>query len=92
MAMMNRKPEVVRVGEHTAGAFSDRLPRRLPNGWLFSLSNERYLDGNGANYEGRGISPDIAVKALDRLDIESGHDAALEKAIGVLRSRQDKFQ
>ena len=88
MAMMNRKPEVVRVGERTAGAFSDRLPRRLPNGWLFSLSNERYLDQNGVGYEGRGIAPDIEVPVFSIVDTEQGIDMSLERAVAIVTKKQ----
>ena len=85
MAMMNRTPEILRAGERTAGAFSDRLPRILPNGWLFSLSNERYLDKNGTNYEGGGLVPHIRAPALSESSLAVGRDMALETAINALQ-------
>lgn len=62
MALFNREPKVVRIGQRTAGHFSDMLPRTLPNGWLFALPNERYIDQSGNSYDISGISPDISIK------------------------------
>ncbi len=48
-------PHVTRIGSHTTGATSDALEKRLPNGWLFSISNEIYKDLNGTIYENTGV-------------------------------------
>lgn len=50
---------VTRVGSHTNGALSDALPKQLPNGWHFTLSNEIYTDRKGVLYENIGIPVDI---------------------------------
>ena len=42
MAMMNRTPRPIRIGENTQGVFSDTMDRTLPNGWTFFLPNEVY--------------------------------------------------
>ena len=55
MATMERQPKVTRIGTATAGHFSDMLPRTLPNGWLFALPNERFIDKNGRSYDKSGI-------------------------------------
>lgn len=47
-----------RIGSHTNGAISDALQKKLPNGWLFSLSNEIYTDKNDNYYENIGIPVD----------------------------------
>lgn len=47
-----------RIGSHTNGAISDALQKKLPNGWLFSLSNEIYTDKNDKYYENIGIPVD----------------------------------
>ncbi len=58
---------VTRIGSRTEGVFSDVLDKVLPNGWEFGLSNEVYLDNDGNNYEGKGISPHIDLEyPLDR--------------------------
>lgn len=51
-------PNVKRIGSTTQGAFSDALSKALPNGWYFSLSNERYQDAKGNNYESLGVPVD----------------------------------
>jgi hypothetical protein len=65
MAMMERKPKVKRIGQATRGSFSDMLPRILPNGWLFALPNERYLDNSNQSYDWQGIPPHQTVNAND---------------------------
>ena len=35
----------------------------MPNGWLFSISNEVYEDSNGHVYEIQGIPPDVVPTA-----------------------------
>jgi hypothetical protein len=56
-------PNVTLIGEVTGGGLSDILIRYLPNGWIFSLSNERYFSREGIDYEQKGIPPDIEVIA-----------------------------
>jgi len=50
---------VKRIGSHTNGALSDALPKRLPNGWHFTLSNEIYTNQENVIYENEGIPVDI---------------------------------
>ncbi|MFS4492429.1 S41 family peptidase [Maribacter sp. 2308TA10-17] len=86
-------PNITRIGSKTEGVFSDILDRVLPNGWEFGLSSEVYLDLNGNNYEGVGISPDIEIgyerdtqKFLKKVvdDLNSEGDAAIEKALELI--------
>jgi carboxyl-terminal processing protease len=58
-------PQVTVLGESTAGMLSDNLIKPLPNGWELSLSNEVYTSGDGLEFEGRGIVPDVAAPVLD---------------------------
>ncbi|MCB1510450.1 MAG: S41 family peptidase [Hyphomicrobiaceae bacterium] len=55
-------PNVTHVGQPTAGALSDILIRRLPNGWRVGLSNEVYLDATGRSWEGIGVPPKLALE------------------------------
>ena len=80
MALMERSPKVARVGQRTRGVFSDILPRVLPNGWLFGLPNEKYLDTAGNSYDEVGILPHIEVNNADA-DIEEGRDVVLDAAL-----------
>jgi hypothetical protein len=79
-ALLKRAPKVTRVGENTQGVFSDVLSRRLPNGWIFGLPNERFVT-DGKSYDGPGIAPDVLVPVFPRADVGAGRDRALEKAL-----------
>jgi len=82
-ALLDREPEVIRVGENTQGVFSDVLGRRLPNGWRFGLPNERFIT-DGKTYDGTGIPPTIRVPVFSAADLERGRDSAIEKALEIL--------
>jgi hypothetical protein len=58
-------PQLKRIGAHTGGAISDALPKQLPNGWFFSLSNEVYLDNQGKCYENIGLPVDYEISYPD---------------------------
>lgn len=84
MALMNRKPSVTRIGEDTQGVFSDKLRRRLPNGWSFALPNEVYLTQSGKSYDVIGVPPDIRVPVFDANDVAEKRDRGIDKALEVL--------
>ncbi|MFN0181316.1 MAG: S41 family peptidase, partial [Gemmatimonadales bacterium] len=88
LALIGRRPRVLRVGEATQGIFADELIRQLPNGWRFQLSSERYLAPDGTDYEGAGIPPDRLVPVFPQSDQASGRDGALEAALEILTSRK----
>lgn len=88
MALMERRPKVVRVGQSTQGVFSDVLFRHLPNGWEFGLPNEIYYTRRGRAFDGTGVPPDIKVSAMTRTDVKAGCDPALDKAIQLLHRRK----
>ena len=49
---------IKRIGSSTSGAMSTSLEKKLPNGWVFAISNEVYMDNDGNNYENIGIPVD----------------------------------
>lgn len=57
LAAMEAIPDAIRIGDKTRGIFSDRLEKKLPNGWEYGLSNEVYESMKGVSYEGIGIEP-----------------------------------
>jgi hypothetical protein len=57
MALMGRRPPVLRVGEDTQGVYSTILVRALPNGWRFGLPTEVFLTVGGEHFEARGVPP-----------------------------------
>ncbi len=50
---------VKRIGSPTSGGMSTALGKVLPNGWVFSISNEIYMDNQGTDYENVGIPVDF---------------------------------
>jgi carboxyl-terminal processing protease len=81
---MLHRPNTTLVGQTTAGSYSDALFKMLPNGWIFSLSNEIYEDEDGVCYEGAGIAPDETIPVLSSGDLETGEDSLVERAITLL--------
>jgi carboxyl-terminal processing protease len=86
-AMMARDlPNVILIGENTAGVHSDTLAKYLPNGWSFTVSNEIIVAPDGQSYEGVGVPPDVVVP----FDIEeikaTGIDPQMERALHLLNS------
>lgn len=56
---MKSIPRVQFVGENSMGIFSDQFPRKLPNGWWITLSNQKLLSADdNISYEGSGIPVD----------------------------------
>ena len=88
MALMGRRPQVVRIGESTQGIFSDILGRTLPNGWRFGLPNERFLTKEGVAFDGPGIPPHVLLPVFPRSDLAKGRDSGIEKAMEILQSQK----
>ena len=82
---MSSLPQVTIIGEPTAGAFSDVLVKRLTSDILFGISNETYLDVRGKNYEGIGITPDVAVPFATIQERKGGYDGGLDGAIDWIK-------
>ncbi len=87
MMLAGRTPRPRLIGEPTQGIFADELVRRLPNGWQFQLSNERYAMPNGEVYEGRGVPVDQPVAVFAPADRATGRDPGLDAAVRWLRGR-----
>jgi len=71
-------PNVTLVGRRTRGALSDVLPKTLPNGWAYGLSNEIYLDSKGKCYEVTGIPPKVEIEVIDPTKPDLGHWRAIQ--------------
>ncbi|RMF00768.1 MAG: peptidase S41 [Bacteroidetes bacterium] len=80
---MRSLPQLTIVGDTTQGAFSNALPRELPNGWLYSISIGDWRAADGTSFEGRGIPPDTLVQNQSH-DLATGTDQALEVALQLL--------
>lgn len=79
------REQVTIIGEPSNGGFSDSLPKQLPNGWTFTLSNERYFDHKGESYEYRGYPVEKKFEYLNAADLRAEKDSALIEAIKILK-------
>ena len=83
--MMKAFPNVMVVGDTTAGGSGSPFFRELPNGWEYRLST--WLVAEPVTFdvlEGRGIPPDIQVD-ISEADSLDGVDTILERAIEELK-------
>ncbi|MEV5961886.1 S41 family peptidase [Kribbella sp. NPDC051952] len=87
MAMMNRTPRPIRIGQNTQGVFSDTMNRTLPNGWQFNLPNEEYLTAGGTTYDGAGIPPDLRRPVFTPAELTGHRDSAFTTALRLLKQR-----
>lgn len=77
-------PNVIHAGETTQGSLSDELVKQLPNGWVFNLSNEVYLDSEREAWEGKGIPPQIEFMVHDKETAPGDPEEAARGMIGYL--------
>ena len=85
---LSRVENVTIIGDRTAGFFSDYSTFKLPNGWKFTLSTQKYYSPEMKNYERVGIPPDYLI--LNTLEsTRNGKDPVLMKALEVLQQKRD---
>lgn len=83
--MMKALPNVKQVGGVTHGAYSDQLPKPLPNGWAFALPAELYKTPGGGDLEGRGLAPDLPMVVFPSDDLSGGHAKAIQALMAEIR-------
>jgi len=83
---MKQLPQATTIGDRTNGIFSYQLEKKLPNGWRYCLSYQKYFSADMVCYEGKGVPADIAL-LNKKADIEDGIDPLIVRALEVLRSR-----
>jgi carboxyl-terminal processing protease len=81
---MKVNSNVVSVGDTTSGAFSDVVPRELPNGWIYTMGIGDYRDRNGVSWEGKGLPPDFLI-INSKSEVLNGIDKVLNTAIDYLK-------
>lgn len=74
---------VTLLGEPSNGSYSNMTPKTLANGWVTTLSYQRYLNIDKVNYEGKGTSVDILVKNTLE-DLNTKNDSVLQEAFKQL--------
>ena len=80
-------PYVTILGDHTNGIFSYQLKKKLPNGWEYCLSYQKYLSADMRCYEGKGVPADIEL-FNSTADIENGADPLITVALELLKSKR----
>ena len=75
------------LGENTGGMFSSMMGEKLPNGWEYSLSNEKYLSRDKICYESVGVPVDVVAINTSK-DVEMGQDFVIKTAIDFLQSNR----
>ncbi|CAB9500941.1 Peptidase family S41 [Seminavis robusta] len=90
---MSQLPHVTILGRPTIGAFSDQLQKVMPNGWLFSVSNEEYAAPDGSIYEVVGYPPDVLTETVlaSRADRANGTDSWLDQALEMAKGPDPLF-
>jgi carboxyl-terminal processing protease len=78
-------PFVTLIGDHTNGIFSYELEKKLPNGWRYCLSYQKYFSADMVCYEGKGVPADIELFNT-KADIENVSDPLITHALEVLKS------
>jgi C-terminal processing protease CtpA/Prc len=87
-AMMNRRPQPVRIGANTQGVFSDVLLRTLPNGWQYILPNEEFRTLGWKAFDGPGIPPHLRRPVFTAAELDGGRDSAFTTAVALLGRRR----
>jgi C-terminal processing protease CtpA/Prc len=78
-------PHVTLIGDHTNGIFSYELEKKLPNGWKYCLSYQKYFSPDMICYEGKGVPADIELLNT-KADLENGVDPLINRALEVVLS------
>ncbi|MEO3977369.1 S41 family peptidase [Streptomyces sp. CAU 1734] len=86
-ALAERPAPTTLIGENTQGILSDTLGRSLPNGWQFTLSNEKYTTPGGFSHEGPGIPPHISTPVFTEEEFAADRDSAFDRARALLTRR-----
>ena len=84
--MMKQVPGCVLVGEPTQGSSGNPKPHDLGNGVTVYLPSWKAMLPDGTCFEGKGIQPDILVKAQPKQITTK--DPIIEAALEVLRSNR----
>lgn len=77
-------PNVTVIGEPTQGALSDAIPKRLPNGWQFTVSIETYQSTDGTTLELKGVQPDVLTRLSERTTDAMRYGEEIKQAMAII--------
>ncbi len=83
LLMMRQGAKTQLIGERSFGASGNPQPHLLANGVTVYLPSWKAMLPDGAEFEGRGIAPDLEIKATS--DDFAKRDLLLERAVELLR-------
>jgi carboxyl-terminal processing protease len=84
--VMKELPHIRIIGDHTNGIFSNMFETKLPNGWRYTFTYQRYYSPEMVCFEAKGIPVHDEVPNT-KADLETGIDRALEVALTNLAKR-----
>ena len=79
-------PNVDLIGENSEGIYSDMLEKKLPNGWIVTLSNQVYYSNEMICYEGIGTPVDTVIRNTLQ-DLTMKEDPVIMAALVELNKR-----
>lgn len=78
--VMKELPHVHVIGDHTNGIFSNMFEAKLPNGWKYTFSFQRYYSADMVCFEAKGIP--VHQEVLNRKDdLDKGLDPVIRSAL-----------
>ena len=83
---ISQLPHTTIIGDHTNGIFSYTLDKKLPNGWKYCLSYQKYFSPDMVCYEGKGVPVDIELFNT-KADIKDAIDPLIVRALKVMKSK-----
>ena len=84
--VMKELPHVSILGDHTNGIFSNMFEAKLPNGWRYTFSYQRYYSPKMVCFEAKGIP--VHEEVLNtKADLRKGIDPVLQAALADLTRR-----
>ncbi|MEX0298387.1 MAG: S41 family peptidase [Kordiimonas sp.] len=84
---MRVMPNVKVIGTKTSGGLSDQHHFVLPNGWIVTSSNEKYIAADGKLYEGVGIPPEIVIESFEEHQLLESYVSVIDTAVASLQQQ-----
>lgn len=81
---MRSSPNVLILGDTTAGGLANPMVRELPNGWIYRIPQWIQYGPNKEIYEGIGLAPNVVV-SMTAADSVAKRDVQLERAVSLAR-------
>jgi len=84
---MRARNNIILIGQSTGGGLSDILPKSLPHGLQYTISNEIYISHDGLEFEGTGVPVTIEKPFFTLEQRAQEKDLIIEAAIEWLQTK-----